>query len=188
MKIFLMLVVSAMGLHAEKVELFNGKDLTGWRVQDAAYWTAKDGVLTGQSDEKKQNSVLWTERKFKDFTLECEFRFSGDIDSGIFLRNANEQIQIGVSRSLRRDLTGSPYIGNKGKYPVEAKDVAKVLKAGDWNAMKIVVKGNVYTVSLNGTEVLVYESDTAVAEGPIGVQVHAGVVMKVEFRGLTVEE
>jgi hypothetical protein len=54
--------------------------------------------------------------------------------------------------------------------------------------MKIVVKGNVYTVSLNGTEVLVYESDTAVAEGPIGVQVHAGVVMKVEFRGLTVEE
>jgi len=188
MKIVFALVASVVALHAEPVVFFNGKNLDGWRVQDAAYWTVKDGVLVGQSDEKKQNSILWTGRKFKDFKLDFEFRFSGDIDSGVFLRNVNEQIQIGTSRSLKRDLTGSPYIGSLGKYPVEAKDVDKVLKADDWNAMSIVAKGNVYTVSINGTEVLEYTSDTAVEEGPIGLQVHSGVVMKVEFRGLELEE
>lgn len=188
MKILPLLFASAVSLSAETIALFNGKDLDGWRVQDAAYWTAKDGVLTGQSDEKKRNSILWTERKFKDFQLDFEFRFSGDIDSGVFLRSVNEQIQIGTSRSLKRDLTASPYIGSLGKYPVEAKDVAKVLKADDWNAMSIVAKGNVYTVTLNGTQVLEYTSGTAIEEGPIGLQVHAGLVMKVEFRGLTVVE
>jgi hypothetical protein len=188
MKIALILFASVLALHAEPIMLFNGKDLEGWRVQDAAYWSVKDGVLVGQSDEKKKNSILWTERKFKDFKIDCEFRFSGDIDSGFFLRNPNEQIQIGVSRSLKRDMTGSPYIGSKGKYPVEAKEVGKVMKPDEWNAMSIVAKGNVYTVSINGTQVLEYTSDTAIEEGPIGLQVHSGVVMKVEFKGLVVEE
>jgi hypothetical protein len=111
------------------------------------------------------------------------------VDSGIFLRAENEQIQIGTSRSLKRDMTASPYIGNKGKYPQEAEGVKDLLKIGEWNKMKIVVKGGVYTVSLNGKQVIEYKSDTAKDEaGPLGLQVHPGVKMKVEFKDLTVEQ
>jgi hypothetical protein len=53
--------------------------------------------------------------------------------------------------------------------------------------MKIVAQGTVYTVSLNGKQVIEYTSDTATAEGPLGLQIHPGVKMKVEFKNVTVE-
>jgi hypothetical protein len=168
-------------------KIFNGTGLEGWKVQGAAYWTVADGVLKGESDDKQQNSVLWTEKSFKDFTVELDFKFSGDIDSGIFLRHENEQIQIGTSRSLKRDLTGSPYIGSKRGYPQEAVGVKDLLKSDDWNRMKIVAKGKTYTVSLNGKQVIEYVSDTAKESGPIGLQIHPGVKMKIEFKDVTVE-
>jgi hypothetical protein len=171
---------------AEPEKIFNGANLDGWKTQGASYWRAADGILTGQSDDKMQNSVLWSEKRFKDFIVELEFRFSGDIDSGIFLRHENEQVQIGVSRSLKRDMTGSPYIGSKRGYPQEASGVKEALKEGEWNRMKIVAKGNTYTVTINGKQVIEYVSDTAKESGPIGLQVHPGVKMKVEFRDVTV--
>lgn len=181
------LFLSGLSLAAPE-KIFDGKSLDGWKTKGPAYWTAVDGVLKGESDEKKQGSVLWTEKSYKDFTLELEFRFSGDIDSGIFLRNENEQIQIGTSRSQKRDLTASPYIGSKGKYPQEAEGVKELLKIGEWNNMKVVVKGNTYTVSLNGKQVIEYVSDTAKDEaGPLGLQIHQGVQMKIEFKDLKVE-
>jgi hypothetical protein len=62
-----------------------------------------------------------------------------------------------------------------------------LLKIGEWNKMKIVAKGNTYTVSLNGKQVIEYVSDTAKESGPLGLQIHAGVKMKVEFREVTVD-
>ena len=171
---------------AEPEKIFNGTSLDGWKPKGAAYWTAAEGILKGESDDKKQASVLWTEKSFKDFTLDLEFRFSGDVDSGIFLRHENDQIQIGTSRSLKRDMTASPYIGSKGRYPQEAAGVKELLKIGEWNKLKIVAKGNTYTVSLNGKQVIEYVSDTAKESGPLGLQIHAGVKMKVEFREVTV--
>lgn len=168
-------------------KIFNGTGLEGWKVQGAPYWTVTDGVLKGESDDKKQNSMLWTEKSFKDFTVELDFKFSGDVDSGIFLRHENEQIQIGTSRSLKRDLTGSPYIGSKRGYPQEATGVKELLKADDWNHMKIVAKGNTYTVFLNDKQVIEYVSDTAKESGPVGLQIHPGVKMKIEFKNVTLE-
>jgi hypothetical protein len=149
-------------------------------------WSLTDGVLTGVNVPEKKGSILWTNEKFKDFTVEGEFKFSGQIDSGIFLRHETDQIQIGVSRSLKRDMTGSPYISKTGKYPAEA-DVKGLLKEGEWTAFKIVAKGNHYLVTLNGKQVLDYTSETSIAEGPIGFQVHPGVEMKIEFRKLDVK-
>ncbi|MFD2255394.1 DUF1080 domain-containing protein [Luteolibacter algae] len=186
LKTLALLLVSAVFANAAPEPLFDGKTLDGWKVEGADYWQAKDGVIVGQSDEKKQGSILWTTAEYKDFVLETDFRFEGDVDSGIFLRSHNEQIQIGVSRSQKRDLTGSPYIGSKKGYPQEAQGVAELLKDGEWNHFKITVKGNVYTVELNGTEVCEYVSDSAKKlEGPIGLQIHAGVVMGVDFRNIT---
>lgn len=172
---------------AEPEKVFNGSGLEGWKLQGAPYWSVVDGILTGQSDEKMKNSVLWTEKSYKDFTVELEFRFSGDVDSGIFLRHENEQIQIGTSRSLKRDMTASPYIGSKRGYPQEASGVKDLLKVGEWNRMKIVAKGKTYTVTLNGKQVIEYVSDTAKESGPLGLQVHPGVKMKVEFKNVTVQ-
>lgn len=163
--------------------------LDGWKPSTLAHcWELEDGVLTVTSDESRQGSTLWTEKEYEDFIIELEFKMvSGTVDSGVFLRQENDQIQIGISGSLKRDLTASPYINGKG-YPVEAEGVAELLKPDGWNAMKIVAVGNEYDVWLNGKHVCHYESDTAVERGPVGLQLHPGNEMSIQFRNVRLAE
>lgn len=164
--------------------LLTKPDLSNFNIKGPKEcWSLKDGVLTGVNIPEKKGSNLWTNAKYTDFTLEGEFKFSGKIDSGVFLRTEGDQIQIGISGSLKKDMTCSPYIAKTGKYPVTA-EVKDVLKEGEWNKFVITAKGNRYVVSLNGKQVLDYASETSVPEGPIGFQVHPGVEMKIEFRNL----
>ena len=163
--------------------IFNGRDLTGWQAPAEPYWQVADGVIVGQSDEQKKGSMLYTEQAYGDVIVEGEVRFTGDIDSGIMVRKPQLQLQIGVSRSLKRDMTCSFYTG---KYPEEAQAprAAELLKAGEWNRIRLEAKGNTFTVWLNGEQVSQYEHEKYAEPAPIGLQIHAGVVMKVEFRDL----
>ena len=65
----------ASGVFAEPVlkPIFNGKDLSGWAVpvgNDGAGWyQAVDGVLKIQSGPKKKGSILWTQKKYRNFLM-----------------------------------------------------------------------------------------------------------------------
>ena len=171
--------------------IFNGKDLTGWKVpkgNDAAGWyKAVDGVLKVQSGPKKKGSILWTTKKYRNFVMEFDFRFGeGVVDSGVHVRN-QDQIQIGISGSLKRDMTCSPYIPGKG-YPVEAKNIKKLLKAKEWNTMRIQAIGKEYTVWLQGEKVMTYKSSSAIEEGPLGIQLHGSRDMSIDYRNLKLAE
>lgn len=173
--------------------LFNGKDLTGWKVPNPnPWWSVVDGVLVGQSDPSKKGSDLYTEKTYKDCVIECDVRFPDNIDSGIMLRKPTLQVQLGVSRSLKVDMTGSIYAKRKSDaragYIGKAQGVDKLLKLNDWNHLKIEAKGNVFKTYLNGQHVLTFEAEDFKDAGPIGLQIHAGVEMKVEFKNLTVAE
>jgi hypothetical protein len=71
-------------LHAEDkappegfTSLFNGKDLTGWKVPagDNGHWKVKDGVIDYDArSEAKKDKSLWTEQSFKDFELRIDWR------------------------------------------------------------------------------------------------------------------
>jgi hypothetical protein len=173
--------------------LFNGKDLTGFKVPNPnPWWKVVDGVLVGESDAAKKGNVIYTEKSYKDFVLEGDVRFPDDIDSGFIygkVAKGNDlQVQIGVSRSLKVDMTGSIYYN--GKYPddARAKGVDKLLKLNDWNTMRMEVSGRTTKVWLNGQHVLTFNCPEDVRPGPIGLQIHGGVVMKVEFRNLRIAE
>lgn len=174
--------------------LFNGKDLSGWKVPaDNKWWKVQDGVLVGTYDEALKGSMLYTEKEFKDVAIECEFKFSGDVDTGVMLRRAappargDLQVQIGTSRSLKKDMTASVYA--HGKYPEAGQaKVEGILKPGEWNKLRIEAKGNTFKVWLNGQHVVTYEDPAYPNAGPIGLQVHAGVKMTVEFRNLKAGE
>jgi hypothetical protein len=187
------LLVSATAIVAEpKLKpIFNGKDLSGWKVPDgndeAGWYKSVDGVLKVQSGSKKKGSILWTEKKYRNFVVEFDFRFGeGVVDSGVHVRN-QDQIQIGISGSLKRDMTCSPYIPGKG-YPVEAKNIKKLLKAKGWNTMRIQAVGKEYTVWLQGKKVMTYNSESAIAEGPLGIQLHGGRNMGIDYRKLKLAE
>lgn len=169
--------------------IFNGKDLSGWKVPEGnIWWSVADGALIVKSGPDRKGSTLWTQKKYGNFVMEFAFKMgAGTVDSGIYLRRDSEQIQIGISGSLKRDMTGSPYISGKG-YPVEAEGVKELLKVDDWNSMTIVAKGQGYTVWLNGKQVMTYTSDSAIEQGPVGIQLHGNRDMQIEYRDIRLSE
>lgn len=168
--------------------IFNGKDLSGWNApKNNIWWLVEDGVMQVRSGPEKKGSILWTEKEYEDFVVELDFKFGeGTVDSGVHLRN-QDQIQIGISGSLKRDMTASPYIPGKG-YPVEAEGVADLLKMDDWNHMRIEVRGMEYICFLNGEKVMTYTTETGEAKGPIGLQLHGNKEMAIDFRDIKVAE
>jgi hypothetical protein len=87
------LIVAAAPLHAEEefVELFNGKNLDGWKG-DSKVWSVEDGLLTGKSPEAKEDKLqsntfaIWDGGEVGDFELIAEFRLEGDNNSGVQYR------------------------------------------------------------------------------------------------------
>ena len=181
----ILLILQSTADDGELKSIFNGKDLTGWDVPDNNIWfTVKDGVLKLENGPQKKGQTLWTSDEYENFEMEFDFKMGkGTVDSGVYVRNSREQIQIGISGSLKKDMTGSPYISGKG-YPVEAKGVKELLKLDDWNTMKICAEGKKYTVWLGGEKIMTYESDSAIKKGKIGIQLHGNRVMSIEYRNL----
>ena len=169
-------------------KIFNGKNLNGWKLPpDLTCWKVSRGVLFVKNNAEKKGSNLWTEKNYQNFIISADFLMGdGTVDSGIFLRSENDQIQIGISGSLKRDLTASPYLP-KLKYPVEA-NVKDILKPTDWNTMKIKMVDKTYTVWLNGKEVMTYTSKDIPASGPIGLQLHPGNEMSIKYRKIRLAE
>ena len=189
-QIFTTLALPPCDVQASQLpSVFNGKNFAGWKVPEGnIWWKAESGILSVKSGPNRKGSTLWTEKQYTNFVMEFEFRFGqGTVDSGIFLRNNREQIQLGMSGSMKRDMTGSPYIMGKG-YPAEAAGVKELLKQDQWNRMTIVVIGKNYSVWLNGVHVLSYDSETAVERGPVGIQLHPNNDMSIDYRKITLAE
>jgi hypothetical protein len=186
---FLILGFSVVVSGQKLKKIFNGKNLNGWVVPlpNNDNWTVKDKMLLVKSSDDRKGSILWTEKTYKDFIVEVEYKdVSGIVDSGVFLRGENDQIQIGISGSLKRDLTASPYIPGL-RYPSEAKTDG-ILKVGDWNTLKIKLVDKTYTVWLNGQEVMTYVSEKIPASGPVGIQLHPGNNMSIQYRKILLAE
>jgi len=165
-----------------------GDTLDGWKVDNdkrVGQWTLNDGVIVGDNPDKK-GSILWTEQTFGDYELVVEYRTpSEDYDSGVFLHGKSHQVQIGISRSLKKDLTGALYCptdGN-GSYPQQPDEkIKKAHKLGEWNTLRMVTKGKQITTTLNGVQINDYTAAKYPAKGKVGLQLHAGVHQTMQFR------
>lgn len=172
--------------------IFNGTDLSGWKVPDPnPFWRVENGVLIGENNAQLKGHILHTDRAYTNFVVELEARWTGEIDSGVMFREPELQVQFGISRSLKKDMTGAFYLAKhplnpKVGYPEAGhpKNVAQLFKAGDWNQFRIAAQGDTFTVWLNGQQISQYTEARYAGGAPLGLQVHPGLKMKVEFRNL----
>ncbi len=70
-------LVSAAETPAGFTPLFNGKDLSGWKVPagDNGHWKVLDGVIDYDArSEAKGDKNLWTEKSYGDFVLKLDWR------------------------------------------------------------------------------------------------------------------
>ncbi len=188
---FGILIFNACAIHkSTKMEaILIGNDLSNWNVpENNIWWTLDNGILNVKSDPTKTGSTLWTKKEYQNFVFETDFLMGdGTVDSGVFLRSERQQIQIGISGSLKKDMTGSIYIPQKA-YPGKAENMDQILKPKEWNTMKIKAVGNLYTVWVNDQEVLNYESAESLSTGPIGLQLHPNTEMEISFKNIKVGE
>lgn len=173
-----------------------GEGLEGWTINKeelANHWQNIDGVIVGENPDE-EGTILWTDRTdYADFELQIEYRTpSEDYDSGVYVRAHSHQVQIGVSRSLERDMTGSIYAPKDGgaSYPALTDEdaIAEHHKLGDWNTLRIVCRDNMIQTFLNDAEICNYPAKTIPEAGKIGLQLHQGVNMKMEFRVVRIRD
>ncbi len=169
----------------DPVELFDGKDLAGWKPRSAdvkSRWEARDGVLVNAA----ASTDLVTERKFTDFQLHAEFRYPAGSNSGIYLRGRYE-VQIEDDYGEEPD---SHRIG--GVYGFLTPSVNAAKKADEWQTLDITLVGRTVTVLLNGERIIdrqvipgvtggALDSDEG-SPGPILLQGDHG---PIEFRRVT---
>ena len=141
---------------ADPIQLFNGKDLTDWRLTDphaASGWSAKDGLLVNEvpqdkSKPHKNYGNLRTDREFEDFNLALEVRLAKGGNSGVYLRGIYEvQVADTYGRPLDPHNMGGIYSRIK-------PTVAAEKPAGEWQTMDITFVDRHVTVILNGKKII----------------------------------
>lgn len=124
--------------------LFNGKDLTGWKAMGENQWIVESGVLKSP----KSGANLVSDEKYEDFKLHIEFRYPEGSNSGIYLRGRYE---VQVTDSKGKEPSDVEFSGIYGF--LEPNEMA-AKSAGEWQEYDITLIGRRVTVVANGVTVI----------------------------------
>lgn len=162
------------------INLFNGKDLTGWKASGANQWIVKDGILTSP----KAGSNLITEQKFNDFKLHVEFKYGKGGNSGVYLRGRYE-VQIEDSKIDAHP--NSVLFG--GVYGFLTANEMVTLGPDTWQTFDITLVGRLVTVVANGKTIISNQEIPGITggaldsnEGELGPIYLQGDHMPIEYR------
>ena len=181
---------------AEFVPLFDGKSLEGWEG-DPELWRVEEGQIIGSTDAKKltHNSFLATRKAYGNFVLRLKFKLRNG-NSGVQFRS--RQFEEYVERGYQADIADNQYLGilyeEGGRgilVNVDADEVAKHYRPGDWNEYEITADGPRIIQRLNGHVTVEYverDAEKGAAEGIIALQLHVGDAMEVRFKDLEIKE
>jgi len=191
MKHLLLVLLVLAALSGSAQSLFNGKDLSGWKVHGTEKWYVDQGEIVCESGPDKQYGYLATDGSYKDFELTVEFKQESNGNSGVFFHSSIEGTKIAGWQA-----EVAPPNGNSGGIyesygrgwliqPTPEKQ--KFLKEGEWNTMKVRVQGNNVTTWLNGEQMITLTDDKiGGVTGKIALQIHDGGGVKVRWRNISV--
>jgi hypothetical protein len=179
--------------------LFNGKDLTGWKVQfndkakdadPAKTFTVKEGVLVVTG---KPTCYLYTDKSYKDYVLTFDWRFpagsSPDSNSGclVHIQTPHKVMPKSVEPQGRYKDHGKLFFlgGVKGEATFDADAHKKALKPmGEWSTTEVTCAADgTVSVKLNG--VPVSRGKTDLTSGPIGFQSEG---WEIHLRNIKIQE
>lgn len=187
------LFIMTTSTFAQKVSLFNGKDLDGWKIYGTELWYVENGELICESGPDKGYGYLATDKFYKDFEVTLEFYLLANGNSGVFFHSTIEGTKI-TGWQAEVEPTGAESGGIYESYgrgwlikPDKSKDKAQ--KKDAWNKMKVRVVGDKVTTWINGTEMIsLTDEKIGQANGSIALQIHDGGGIKVKWRNLEVKE
>jgi hypothetical protein len=180
-----------------------------WRVEN----NILIGEVTPNNLLKQNSFLIWRGGTPKDFELKAEFRISDHGNSGINYRSVEIPGTKWLLRGYQADIDGAnkytgqnyeergrtflamrgqvTHVDQTGPTVIANLGASDELKAfihpNDWNQYHLIIRGNLLIHILNGhimSEVIDDDAANRKFEGLIGVQVHVGPPMKIEYRTL----
>jgi hypothetical protein len=178
--------------------MFDGETLDGWKT--TGNWVVQDnGVVTliprpGETGWQRFDAYIMTERKYKDFILDLEFKIEKEGNSGVFLRVKDplDPVETGMEVQILdthgKENPGHHDCGGVIRTAAPSKNMAK--PAGEWNRYTITCKGHHLKVVLNGEKIIDLQLDQSAMkdrplEGHIGFQDEA---KRVWYRNVKIKE
>ncbi|MFT6792576.1 MAG: putative heme-binding domain-containing protein [Rubritalea sp.] len=192
--------------------LFNGKDLSGWKGTEG-HWSVEDGAIVGKTTKEKpvkgNTFLVWQGGPVADFEFTCKVKFEGN-NSGVQYRSkmvdpkkyvlGGYQADLHPAQKYFGMLYGEKFggilaqrgqrveIGEDGKPKVTGKVGNDTKLIGtEWNELRVVAVGNRMIHQVNGitTADITDNRPEAMLRGELGLQLHQGKPMTVEFKDLT---
>ena len=185
-----------------------------WRVEDGEIV----GEVRPATLLKQNNFLIWRGGQPANFELKVQFRMSAQGNSGVNYRSEEVAGTKYLLRGYQADIDGANrYTGQNyeergrtflaprgtiayvatGQKPAviaqigPADELKQWVKNGDWNEYHIIARGNVLIHVLNGhvmCEVIDEDTEHRKMSGLIGVQVHVGPPMKIEYRSFLLKQ
>ena len=179
-----------------------------WRVENGCLV----GEVTPETLLKQNTFIIWRGGTTRDFELKVDYRITSRGNSGINYRSEEIPNTSFAMRGYQSDIDGAnKYTGQnyeeKGRtFLAQRGDICRVdadgksrivgsvgdkdalaafIKNDDWNSFHLIVRGNTMTHILNGHVMSVVVDDDPQHrkfDGLLGVQVHVGPPMKIEYR------
>ena len=180
---------------AEFKPIFDGKTLKGWTPAPGGKWEVKDGAIVGTSPKsERRHGILLTDKQYSNFVVKAKFRVHSG-DSGFYFRAARVKsavsvhgFQVEVDTSQE---TGGLYeTGGRAWVHRPTAEVIKKrkYKKGEWTDLELSAIDRNIVVKINGVVSTELKNDKSRTKGHIGLQLHGGQVMHVEYKDIVISE
>ena len=163
---------------------------------------------------KRNSFIIWRGGEVADFELKLGYRVSAEGNSGINYRSAEVPDLKWAMQGYQHDIDGKDqwsgqnyeergrtFLAYRGQSVVmkpgakpeivsalgDRAELQKKILKEDWNQVHIIARGNLLQHFVNGvlmSEVRDEDPEKRTAKGLLGVQVHVGPPMKIEFRNI----
>ncbi len=137
--------------------IFDGKSMSGWFVTPAE---PQIPWRVNAEDQELQRvfeyGYVWTEKEYADFDLKLEFKLTRNCNSGLFFRtDPNDPVQGGFEIQLLDTHPDEKLEKYKLGALYDAQEASKntYKGPGEWNTMRLKVKGPEIHVWMNGTKI-----------------------------------
>lgn len=196
--------------------IFNGQDFTAWEGS-SEYWSVKDGCLTGVTDGtlKYNRFIMWRGGTLKNFELRMQVKVTAGGNSGINYRSTHrpdlgDWVVTGYQCDVvanRADYNGMLYeergrrilahtgekviIDREGQPWVVEKLPIKEFAPAQWHDFRILVRGNHHQHWIDEhptVDVIDLDEKNRALEGILGVQVHVGPAMEIQYRNIVLKD
>ena len=193
--IALLIITTTAALAADFKPLFDGKTLKGWTPAPGGKWEVKDGAIVGTSPKsERRHGILLTDKQYSDFVVKAKFRVHAG-DSGFYFRAERVKSAVSVNGfqvevDTSQETGGLYETGGRAWVHRPTAEVIKKrkYKKGEWTDLELSAIGGHIVVKINGVISSELKNDKGRAKGHIGLQLHGGQVMHVEYKDILISE